>query len=70
MADLRIREETRETVIGRLSEVWLPLRVVAIDGRWHKEIVADLAALLPGGPAAVGTRRIRPFRAHGPGSPR
>jgi len=53
MADLGIWQETREAVIVRLHEARLPLRVVAIYGRWHKEIFADLAALLLGGPAAA-----------------
>ncbi|MCS7268839.1 MAG: hypothetical protein RMK73_06060 [Geminicoccaceae bacterium] len=53
MADLRVWQETREAVIVRLHEARLPLRVVAIYGRWHKEIFADLAALLLGGPAVA-----------------
>jgi len=53
MADLGIWLETREAVIVRLHEAGLPLRVIAIYGRWHKEIFADLAALLLGGPAAA-----------------
>jgi hypothetical protein len=53
MADLRVWNETRDAVIRRLAEVRMPLRVTAIYGRWHKEIFADVAAILLGGPASA-----------------
>ncbi|WP_205625090.1 hypothetical protein [Geminicoccus roseus] len=53
MADLRVWHETKDAVIRRLAEIRLPLRAIAIYGRWHKEIFADLAAILLGGPAAA-----------------
>jgi len=53
MADLRVWHETREAVVQRLAEAKMPLRVIAIYGRWHKEIFADIGALLLGGPAVA-----------------
>jgi hypothetical protein len=53
MADLRVWDETRDAIIRRLAEAKMPIRVVAIYGRWHKEIFADVAAILLGGPASA-----------------
>jgi hypothetical protein len=50
-ADLGIWDETRQAVLERLITEDLPPRAISIFGRWHKEIFADLAALLLGGPA-------------------
>lgn len=52
-ADMRIWQENRVAVAKRvLTETGDPL-LGTIYGRWHKEIFADLAALLLGGPAAA-----------------
>ncbi|WP_048450692.1 hypothetical protein, partial [Methylobacterium tarhaniae] len=50
-ADLGIWEENQHAVLERLVTEDLPARAISIFGRWHKEIFADLAALLLGGPA-------------------
>ena len=50
-ADLKVWEDTQESVHRRLLDNRFPPTVVATVGRWHKEIFADLAALLLGGPA-------------------
>ena len=52
-ADLRIWEDVRNDVLRRLSETGVTPAAIATFGRWHKEIFADLAALLLGGPAAA-----------------
>jgi hypothetical protein len=52
-ADLKIWEDTKENVQRRLLETGSPPAVVATFGRWHKEMFADLAALLLGGPAVA-----------------
>ena len=52
-ADLRIWEDVRNDVVHRLTESRLTPVAIATFGRWHKEIFADLAALLLGGPAAA-----------------
>ena len=52
-ADLGLWVELKQSVIQRLAEMRLTPRVVAIFGRWHKEIFADLAAMLLGGPAVA-----------------
>src|SRR5262249_36062890 len=52
-ADLKIWEDTQEAVQRRLIETGFPPVAIATAGRWHKEIFADLAALLLGGPAAA-----------------
>jgi hypothetical protein len=52
-ADLRIWEDVQQAVLQRLSEGRFAPAVIATFGRWHKEIFADLAALLLGGPAAA-----------------
>jgi hypothetical protein len=52
-ADMGIWQENRVAVAKRvLSETGDPL-LGTIYGRWHKEIFADLAAVLLGGPAAA-----------------
>jgi hypothetical protein len=52
-ADLRIWEDVQQAVVQRLAEARFAPAVIATFGRWHKEIFADLAALLLGGPAAA-----------------
>jgi hypothetical protein len=52
-ADLGLWVETQNAVLIRLTEMGMPPRVVSVFGRWHKEIFADLAALLLGGPSAA-----------------
>jgi hypothetical protein len=43
----------RNAVVVRLTEMSTHARVTTVFGRWQKEIFADLAALLLGGPAAA-----------------
>lgn len=63
-ADLGIWEETEQAVRTRLQATGLSPRLRTIWGRWHKEIFADLAAILLGGPtAAYG---LAEFLAHPP----
>ncbi|WP_206078395.1 hypothetical protein [Poseidonocella sp. HB161398] len=64
-ADLGIWDETREAVARRLAESGTSSRIAAIWSNWPKEIFADLAALLLGGPAAAFG--LAEFLAH-PGS--
>ncbi|MBC9177055.1 hypothetical protein [Pseudoroseomonas ludipueritiae] len=52
-ADLGLWVEVQNAVLLRLSEMAMPPRVTSVFGRWQKEIFADLAALLLGGPAAA-----------------
>jgi len=52
-ADLGLWVENREAVINRLAQIRTNPLAVSIFGRWHKEIFADLAALLLGGPAVA-----------------
>jgi len=52
-ADLGIWQENRQAVVRRvLGEARDPF-LATVYGRWHKEIFADLAAILLGGPAAA-----------------
>lgn len=51
-ADLGLWEENRLALARRLARESGDATVHAVYGRWHKEIFADLAALLLGGPAA------------------
>jgi hypothetical protein len=51
-ADLRIWEETQEAIRKRSESFGDPL-VASTFARWHKEIFADLAAVLLGGTASV-----------------
>jgi hypothetical protein len=52
-ADLRIWQENRQAVLRRVLGTSRNPGLARIYGRWHKEIFADLAALLLGGPAAA-----------------
>jgi len=52
-ADMGIWQENRVAVIRRVMTASGDPVVSAVYGRWHKEIFADLAALLLGGPAAA-----------------
>jgi hypothetical protein len=52
-ADLGIWQENRTAVLTRLLRASRDPALAQIYGRWHKEIFADLAALLLGGPAAA-----------------
>jgi hypothetical protein len=52
-ADLGIWQENRQAVLRRLLQMTGDPLVTQTYGRWHKEIFADLAALLLGGPAAA-----------------
>jgi hypothetical protein len=52
-ADLGIWQENRQAVIRRTIRTSRDIGLTRIYGRWHKEIFADLAALLLGGPAAA-----------------
>jgi hypothetical protein len=52
-ADMRLWVENRKVVIERLATARLSPLTISIFGRWHKEIFADLAACLLGGPAVA-----------------
>ena len=52
-ADLGIWQENRQAVLRRIFGVTRDPGLARIYGLWHKEIFADLAALLLGGPAAA-----------------
>lgn len=52
-ADLGIWQENRQAVLKRVLRGTTDPGLTRIYGRWHKEIFADLAALLLGGPAAA-----------------
>jgi hypothetical protein len=52
-ADLGLWVENKNAVIHRLAEVGASALSTSIFSRWHKEIFADLAALLIGGPAVA-----------------
>jgi hypothetical protein len=52
-ADMGVWQENKNAVAKRVLTSSGDPRLVAIYGRWHKEIFADLAALLLGGPAAA-----------------
>jgi hypothetical protein len=52
-ADLGIWQENRQAVMRRLLSGLRDPFQSSVYGRWHKEIFADLAALLLGGPAAA-----------------
>ena len=60
--------EIRLWVLTRLAEMQLAPLAISIFGRWHKEIFADLAALLLGGPAVACVAPVRAARPRG-GSP-
>ena len=52
-ADLGIWQENRQAVVRRLLGLTGDPTLTRIYGLWHKEIFADLAAILLGGPAAA-----------------
>lgn len=52
-ADLGIWQENSAAVVRRALECSHSIGLARVYGRWHKEIFADLAALLLGGPAAA-----------------
>ena len=52
-ADLGIWQENRQAVVRRMLQSTRNPFLVSVYGRWHKEIFADLAAILLGGPAAA-----------------
>jgi hypothetical protein len=52
-ADLGLWHENRTSVAQRMMKEKQNPKVVATYSRWHKEIFADLAAILLGGPAAA-----------------
>ncbi|KIP19458.1 hypothetical protein KY49_4039 [Burkholderia sp. MSHR3999] len=52
-ADLGIWQENRQAVLKRIMGSAHSPFLAGIYGRWHKEIFADLAAILLGGPAAA-----------------
>ena len=61
-ADLGIWQENRQAVLRRLIQMTGDPIVTRTYGLWHKEIFADLAALLLGGPVAAWGMAI--FLAH------
>jgi hypothetical protein len=52
-ADMRIWQENKVAVVKRVLTASGDPMLARIYGRWHKEIFADLAALLLGGPAVA-----------------
>ena len=52
-ADLGIWQENRQAVLRRIMGSTRDPFLATVYGRWHKEIFADLAAILLGGPAAA-----------------
>jgi hypothetical protein len=52
-ADLGLWVQNRSALINRLAETGIAPLAISIFGRWHKEIFADIAALLLGGPAVA-----------------
>ncbi|MFZ6045667.1 hypothetical protein ACFW0H_06035 [Pseudomonas sp. CR3202] len=52
-ADLGIWQENRQAVVRRLLGQLRDPAIASVYARWHKEIFADLAAILLGGPAAA-----------------
>lgn len=63
-ADLGIWQENRQAVLRRVLTVTGNPPLTRIYGDWHKEMFADLAAILLGGPAAAWGMAI--FLAHPP----
>jgi hypothetical protein len=61
-ADLGIWQENRQAVLRRVLRTSGDPGITRTYGRWHKEIFADLAAILLGGPAAAWGMAI--FLAH------
>lgn len=52
-ADLGLWQENKDAVQQRMLRAIGDPGIISIYGRWHKEIFADLAAVLLGGPASV-----------------
>jgi hypothetical protein len=52
-ADLGIWQENRQALVRRVIGQTRDPFLAGVYGRWHKEIFADLAAILLGGPAAA-----------------
>ncbi|WP_332876680.1 hypothetical protein [Massilia sp. S19_KUP03_FR1] len=52
-ADLGVWQENRQAVVQRILGAHARPVLASVYGRWHKEIFADLAAILLGGPAAA-----------------
>lgn len=52
-ADLGLWQENQDAVTGRLARMSADRLAATVYRRWHKEIFADLAAVLLGGPAAA-----------------
>lgn len=52
-SDLGIWQENRQAVLRRVMGSARDPFLASVYGRWHKEIFADLAAILLGGPAAA-----------------
>ena len=52
-ADLGVWQENRQAVLRRVMGSARDPFLATVYGRWHKEIFADLAAILLGGPAAA-----------------
>ena len=52
-ADMRLWTENQTALAGRMQRIAPNPRVAQIWRRWHKEIFADLAAILLGGPASA-----------------
>lgn len=63
-ADMGIWQENKDSVERRMMRTVGDPRIIAVYGRWHKEIFADLAALLLGGPASAWG--MMDFLAHPP----
>jgi len=63
-ADLRIWQENQQAVRSRVLRVTRNPWLTRIWARWHKEIFADLLALLLGGPASA--RSMKDFLAYPP----
>lgn len=63
-ADLGIWQENRQAVLRRVMGRSRDPFLATVYGRWHKEIFADLAAILLGGPAAAWG--MADFLAHPP----
>ena len=61
-ADLTIWQETQQAVQRRVWQVSRNAWVTRIWARWHKEIFADLVAILLGGPASA--RSMKDFLAY------
>ena len=52
-ADLGVWQENRQAVVRRVMGFGRDPFLATVYGRWHKEIFADLAAILLGGPTAA-----------------